>query len=183
MNAVSVNSSKSKSGKARSFKWWHAVVIFVVANLMSAAPAGYNGSEVFYSNFILPKVAPPGWAFAPAWLFNNITSLAALYIIANMPRHKIKGVFYWAEGASWLFFAIFSILYFGLKSPILGGVDTVLGLFATSISLYVSFKINRKASLLILPRFLWLLLASYVSVYTALMNRDVLFEVGPLLGN
>ncbi|GAB4402648.1 MAG: hypothetical protein OHK0039_00920 [Bacteroidia bacterium] len=27
----------------RPFTWWHALAILLVANLISAAPAGYNG--------------------------------------------------------------------------------------------------------------------------------------------
>ena len=81
-----------------------------------------------------------------------------------------------------MLFAIFSGLYFGLKSPVLGAVDTALGLMATGLSLVVSYRIDRIAALNILPCFLWLMLATYVSAYVALYNRDVLFGIGPFLG-
>jgi translocator protein len=159
------------------FKWGHAAIILIVANLLSAAPAGYNGEEAFYNNFVLPKLSPPDWAFAPAWLFNNITSLIALYIIANLPKEsKEKTLFLWLEGISWVLFAIFSIGYFGLKSPILGAIDTVLGLIATAISFYYAYQLNKKAAWYILPRLLWLILATYVSVYVAVVNKDVFFS-------
>lgn len=81
-----------------------------------------------------------------------------------------------------MLFAVFTLLYFGLKSPILGAVDTVLGLVATSLSLVVSYRIDRTAALNILPRFLWLILATYVSVYVTLHNRDEYFDIGPFVG-
>ena len=93
-----------------------------------------------------------------------------------------RKTFSWLEAISWVLFAIFSLLYFGVKSPILGAVDTVLGLFVTGVSLVVSSRTDRTATLNILPRFLWLLLATYVSVYVALYNRDVFFGIGPFLG-
>lgn len=178
--SLTTSTAKVQSG---SFKWWHAAIILVVANALSAAPAGYNGEEAFYNNFIQPAIAPPDWAFAPAWLFNNITSLYALWRIANMPvATPGRKTFLWLEAINWVLFAIFSILYFGLKSPILGALDTVLGLLFTGGSLAVSYRVDKIAALNILPRFLWLLLATYVSVYVAVMNEDVLFSVGPFVG-
>lgn len=154
-----------------------------MANLASAAPAGYNGNEAFYNNFVQPAIAPPDWAFAPAWLFNNITSLYALWLIANRPASTAgRKTFIWLEAINWVLFAAFTSVYFGLKSPVLGAIDTVLGLGLTAWSLVASYRIDRKAALNILPRFLWLLLAGYVSVYVALMNKDVLFNLGPFVG-
>ena len=176
-----MNMKKTKN-LTSSFKWWHALIILLIANLVSAAPAGYNGEEAFYNNFELPGIAPPDWLFAPVWLFNNITSLIALYIVANMPKEvPRRKLFLWLEGVMWLLFAIFSILYFGLRSPILGAVDTALGLAATTFSLRLAYDLDRRAFWYILPRFLWLLLATYVSVYVAIFNRDVLLNVGPFV--
>lgn len=167
----------------RPFKWWYAVIIFVVANLLSAAPAGYNGEEAFYNTFSQPVIAPPGWSFAPAWLFNNVTSLYALWRIANRPLITPgRSLFIRLEAINWVLFAIFSLLYFGLKSPVLGATDTVLGLLVTGLSLAISPRIDRVAAWNILPRFLWLLLATYVSVYVAFYNRDVFLGMGPFLG-
>jgi translocator protein len=159
------------------FKRWHAVLIFIIANVLSIAPAGYNGEEIFYNNFIQPPLAPPDWSFAPVWLFNNITSLIGLYIIANLPdKSRERTLFLYMEGISWLLFAIFTALYFGLKSPILGAIDTALGLASTVISFFAAYKLNKKAAFYILPRLIWLILATYVSVYVACVNKDVFFQ-------
>lgn len=158
------------------FKWWHSALIFVIANLVSIAPAGFNGEEVFYNNFNLPAIAPPDWLFPPAWLFNNITSLIGLHIIANLPvRNTNRSLFLWMESISWVLFALFTFVYFGLKSPILGAIDTALGLLSTCISFYAAYQLNKKAAWYILPRLLWLILATYVSIYVACMNKDLFF--------
>lgn len=166
----------SVSRLERKFPWWYAVIIFVLANAISILPAGYNGDEVFYNNFQRPSIAPPDWLFAPMWLFLNITSLIALWMVANSKdmgiRHKL---FMLLESIGWVLFAIFNTLYFGMKSPVLGAMDTVAGLVIGVISLAVVFTLNRRAGLLILPRVLWLLLATYVSVYVALNNADPFF--------
>lgn len=161
------------------FRWWHAAAIFGAANLISVLPAGFNGDEAFYNNFQLPAVAPPDWLFAPMWLFLNITSLVALSRVANSPRlTRRHRTFFVLEGINWALFAVFNTVYFGLKSPILGALDTTAGLALGLASLVCCFLIDRRAASLILPRVLWLVLATYVSVYVALHNTDLLFGVG-----
>ena len=101
------------------FRWWYAVIIFVIANLISALPAGINGDEFFYNSFQQPNVSPPDWSFPPMWLFLNITSLIALYIIANSAKPQPqRQIFLVLETFGWVLFAIFTTLYFGLNSPI-----------------------------------------------------------------
>lgn len=159
------------------FRWWHAVIIFVMANLASALPAGYNGDEIFYDSFELPKVAPPDWLFPPMWLFLNVTSLMALSIVANAPeKTSRRRAFLILEAVGWVLFAVFTTLYFWLKSPILGAVDTVAGLAVGLASLACCAGIDRRAAPFILLRVLWLGLAAYVSVYVALHNADPFFQ-------
>lgn len=182
MKSLSELSVERGAKSVGSFRWWQAVLIFVIANVASVLPAGYNGEEAFYNNFTQPSIAPPDWLFAPAWLFINVTSLVALYRIANLPKETPgRRTFIVLEGVGWVLFAIFSVLYFGMKSPILGAIDTVLGLVVALMSQWVSYLIDKRAALNILPRVLWLILAAYVSVYVALANRDLFLGVGPFM--
>ncbi len=159
------------------FLWWHAVVIFVIANLVSSLPAGYGGDKIFYNNFEQPPFSPPNWLFAPMWLFLNITSLIALSIVANSPeRSTRRRMFLIFEGIGWVLFAIFTTLYFLMHSPILGAVDTVLGLAVGFASLACCASISQRATFFILLRVLWLCIASYVSVYVAAHNVDEFFR-------
>lgn len=163
--------------ESRVFLWWHAVVIFVIANLISALPAGYGGDKIFYNNFEQPPFSPPDWLFAPMWLFLNITSLIALSIVANSPeRSTRRRAFLILEGVGWLLFANFTTLYFLMRSPILGAVDTVSALAVGFASLACCAGISQRATFFILPRVLWLCLASYVSVYVAVHNADKFFS-------
>ena len=159
--------------RARRFRGWHAALIFVVANALSVLPAGFNGDEAFYNAFRLPAVAPPDWLFAPMWLVLNITSLVALMRVANAPTQtRARTAALGLEAVGWVLFAVFNTLYFGLGSPVLGAVDTALGLGVGLASFGCCLAVDRRAAWLILPRVLWLLLAAYVSVWVALNNAD-----------
>jgi translocator protein len=160
---------------ANGFRWWHALLILIAANIVSALPAGYAGDKIFYNSFTRPTLSPPDWMFAPIWLMLNITSLVALYRIANSPKSKNRTWFLISEAIGWVLFAAFTTVYFLLRSPVLGALDTVLGLAVALISVVLAFRIDRMAALLIGLRVAWLLLASYVSVWIALNNVDPLF--------
>lgn len=168
--------------QSKKMKWWHCLLIFLVANILSFIPAGYNGDEAFYNNFLQPAAAPPDWLFAPMWLFLNITSLIGLYIIANRTeKTKNRLAVLILEYVGWFLFTIFTFLYFYLKSPILGAVDTVLGLIVVFMVVVLSYPISKKSFWYFFPRLLWLLLAAYVSVWVALHNYDELLKIGPFL--
>jgi tryptophan-rich sensory protein len=151
---------------------WHCAAILVAANLIGAIPAGLGGDEVFYNSFRQPSIAPPGWLFAPMWLVLNVTSLIALYRIANLPVSQSRTFFLISEAIGWVLFAVFSTLYFLLRSPVLGAIDTVAGLFAALLSVLTAWRIERPASALVSLRLIWLILASYVGVYMAIVNVD-----------
>jgi tryptophan-rich sensory protein len=78
-------------------------------------------------------------------------------------------------------FAAFTTLYFLLHSPVLGAVDTIAGLVVGLVSLACASQLDRAAAGFILLRVLWLVLASYVSVYIALSNQDPFLGTGALL--
>ena len=173
---------KCTNGELGGFRWWHAVAIHIVANAASALPSGFGGDYDFYNSFRQPHVAPPDWAFAPVWLFLNVTSLVALSRIANSPvRSSWRTWFLWSEGIGWVLFAAFTTLYFLLHSPVLGAVDTIAGLVVGLVSLACASQLDRAAAGFILLRVMWLVLASYVSVYIALSNQDPFLGTGALL--
>jgi tryptophan-rich sensory protein len=145
-------------------------------------PAGFGGDFAFYNAFRQPVVAPPDWAFAPVWLVLNVTSLVALSRIANVPdRSTDRTVFLWSEGVGWVLFSAFTTVYFLLHSPVLGAADTVAGLLTALVSLVCAWRIDWLSTSFIALRVLWLLLASYVSLFVALSNSDPFFGTGSLL--
>jgi translocator protein len=164
----------------RRYRWWHAAAVGALANLASAAPAGYNGEEDYYTQLNTPPGSPPGWLFAPAWAVNNLLTLWSNLRVANLAPHTPgRREVLISEAATWALFASFSGLYFGLRSPVLGAVDTVAGLLTTTHGVVATARVDRPAAWALAPRLLWLGYASYVSVATALRSRDELLGWQP----
>lgn len=164
----------------KTYTWRHAAVLGIAANIASALPAGYNGDERYYDQLKTPPGSPPGWLFAPAWAINNLLTLWSNLRVANAPPNTPgRRSTLISEGVSWTLFASFSTLYFGLRSPILGAVDTAAGLAATIHGITATSRVDRKAALALMPRLLWLAYATYVSVGTAVRSKDSLFHRHP----
>ena len=159
------------------YRWWHAAAVGLAANAVSALPFGHTGDEPFYNALRKPPLSPPDWAFAPVWAVNNVLTLWSNLRVANLPAETPGRTTALAlEGASWGLFSAFTGLYFGLRSPVLGAADAVAGLAATAASIAVTARLDRKATLALLPRLAWLGLASYVSVAAARLNPDPIFR-------
>ena len=157
------------------FRWWHAAALGAAANLASALPAGYNGDDRYYSELETPAGSPPAWVFAPVWAINNALTLWSNLRVANLPSDTAgRRAALVSEAASWGLFAAFSTLYFGLRSPVLGAVDTVAGLVTTTHGVVATAKVDRRAAYALLPRLAWLAYASYVATGTALRNPNPL---------
>ena len=159
------------------YRWWHAAAVGVLANVASALPVGYNGDDAFYESLPTPRGAPPAWVFAPVWAANNAATLYANLRIANLPvatptRRRALG----AEAVNWVLFSSFSGLYFGLRSPVLGAVDTVAGLLVTGYSVRATARLDRTAAWALAPRLVWLGYASYVATATAIKSPDALLR-------
>jgi tryptophan-rich sensory protein len=152
----------------------------MLANVASALPAGYNGDENYYESLRTPPGAPPGWVFAPVWAANNVLTLASNLRIANLPADtplRRRGLL--AEAAHWALFSSFSGVFFGLRSPILGAIDTAAGLALTGYSVGVTARLDRRAAWALVPRLAWLGFATYVSTATAVNSPDRLLRYEP----
>ena len=173
-------SSKAAPMFGRPLRIWQCVAIFVVANVASILPAGFNGDEAFYLQLRMPWIAPPDWLFPPMWFFLNVTSLVALYRVSHAEPSRSRILFIGSEMVGWVLFAVFSGLFFGLQSPVLGAINTGLGLVVAIFSVVVGWRSDRISAGLIALRVAWLLLATYVSSYIATHNADAFLGIRPL---
>lgn len=152
----------------RRYRWWHVAAVGGAANLVGNLRRSRADDREFYASLPTPAAAPPGFLFGPVWAINNVLTLWSNLRIANLPEDTpARRAVLTSEAASWALFAAFSPLYFGLRSPALGALDTVAGLATTTHAVVVTAKLDPPAAWALAPRLAWLALASYVSVVTA----------------
>ena len=126
----------------------------------------------WYANLNKPPFNPPDWIFGPVW--------TTLYIMMGISAYLV-----WRKGLDdkvvrivlvcfivQLFLnAIWTPLFFGLHSPLLGLIDIVLFLNAVIVTIFACSKISRTASLLLVPYLAWVSFATVLNASIYLLNR------------
>ncbi|MBI1833495.1 MAG: tryptophan-rich sensory protein [Candidatus Andersenbacteria bacterium] len=111
----------------------------------------------WYVTLMKPSFSPPNWLFAPVW--------TGLYILMGIAFYRI-----WSRNGSTALFSIhlivnvlWSFLFFGLHSPLLGLLDIVI-LLTMIVTLILQFyKTDRTAAFLLVPYAAWVMFATVLN--------------------
>ena len=126
----------------------------------------------WYANLNKPSFNPPNWIFGPVW--------TTLYIMMGISAYLV-----WRKGldskpirivlvcfiVQLILNAIWTPLFFGLHSPLLGLIDIILLLNAIIVTVYAFSKISRPAALLLIPYLAWVSFATVLNASIYLLNR------------
>lgn len=147
-------------------------------SILASQLAGFIGAFAttpaipgWYANLVKPFFNPPSWIFGPVWTLLYTLMGISLYLIwvKGYQKKKIK------EGV-WLFFAhlafntLWSLVFFGLKNVGLAFIVIVI-LWAMIAYLIKTFwKIDKRASYLLIPYLAWVSFASVLNFYIWILN-------------
>lgn len=131
---------------------------------MSAIPLWYNSINK-------PSFNPPAWVFGPAWTVLYVMMGISFFIIWTKKNHNKK-----KQQALTFFFiqlflnAIWSPVFFGLRSPMTGLIIIVLLWISILLTIINFLKISRTAAWLLVPYFLWVSFATVLNFYIWQLN-------------
>jgi tryptophan-rich sensory protein len=112
-------------------------------------PAGY------YAELAKPAWSPPGWIFGPVWTMLYLAMAVAAWLVWRCGGWREQ------RGALGLYLvqlalnALWTPLFFGLRSPGLALVCIVLLLAAIILTCRSFFRVRRPAGWLLVPYLLW----------------------------
>lgn len=146
-------------------------LIGALVSVLISQSAGIIGSfftfdsvNTWYKTLNKPSFSPPNWLFAPVWL-----TLYTMMGISSYLVYLKRGEYPQAKPALVLFGihlalnALWSILFFGLKNPLLAFIEIII-LWLTIVALIILFyKIDKIAALLLVPYLLWVSFASILN--------------------
>lgn len=134
--------------------------------------AGFVGSiftisaiPAWYATLNKPSFSPPNWLFGPVW--------TTLYILMGISLYLV-----WSKGKQGLMLfklhlvvnALWSILFFGLRSPILGLVAIIILWIMILALVKIFWKIDRLASILLWPYLVWVSFATVLNFAILVLN-------------
>ncbi len=122
----------------------------------------------WYASLNKPFFTPPNWLFAPVWLTLYTLMGIALYLVFNNKKNNGRALVLFAMQL--ILNALWSILFFGMRSVMLGLVCIFvlwLAIYATTIEFG---KVDKMARNLMLPYIAWVSLALLLNLGVFLLN-------------
>jgi translocator protein len=126
----------------------------------------------WYQSLEKPFFSPPNWIFGPAWtILYGLMGIAA-FLVWRKGLHitEVRRALAWfclqlALNGVW------SWLFFGLRSPLLGLIDIVLLWFVILRTIHSFLKVSRSSGWLLLPYIAWVSFALLLNSFIWVLNR------------
>lgn len=128
--------------------------------------------DTWYATLAKPAFNPPDWLFGPVWMVLYILMGAAFYLIWDKGTQK-KSVCtaMWVFTIHLIINCGWSVVFFGLHS-LLGGLVVIFILLTfIAVLLRMFYAIDRWASYLLIPYFLWVSFATVLNASLWILNR------------
>lgn len=125
----------------------------------------------WYAALQKPSFSPPNWIFGPVWTILYVLMGASLYIAQQEGQNKEylkKSMLLFGTQLS--LNLLWSIIFFGLKSPRYAFAEIILLWGAIALTILDFRKISRTAGLLLVPYILWVSFAAVLNYYILVLN-------------
>ena len=141
-----------------------------------------------------PSFNPPSWLFAPVWTILFLLMGISLYLVwskdftANVSANDAQKKAWnpisaklwsgsWREENAALIFILqlvlnilWSVIFFGLKSPILAFFEILMLWFAILYTIVNFYRISKTAAYLLIPYIVWVSFAAILNLSIVLLN-------------
>ena len=152
-------------------------ILTLIAAILLCESAGIVGSlftfseiPTWYASLEKPSFNPPSWVFGPAWTTLYALMGVSLYLVWKERKKadiKVALAFFITQ---LILNTIWSILFFGLHSPILGLACIILLWLSIAATIIYFYKISKKAAYLLIPYILWVSFASILNAFVWMLN-------------
>ncbi len=141
---------------------WVPIFYFLVANVGSFFTA--QGVKEWYPNIVKPAITPPGGTIGVIWTVIYVLTAISLILFINKTRHE---KYFYHILSLYLFNgfvnAMWSYIFFVKNMLFLAFIDAILIWLTVGLLIIFTWQNSRLSALLLLPYFLWVSFASYLS--------------------
>jgi len=152
-------------------------ILKLVASILLCQLAGFLGSlfttpsiPTWYGILKKPFFTPPNWIFSPVWISLYVLMGISLFMVwrrNDHPEFKIALIFFFIQ---LILNILWSISFFGLRSPFLGLIDIVLLWIAILLTIRHFLRVSKAAGLLLFPYIIWVSFAAILNFSLWVLN-------------
>jgi translocator protein len=147
-----------------------AIAICQLAGLIGSF---FTASSVstWYAALQKPAFNPPSWLFAPVWItLYTLMGISAYIVWQKGLKKKNVKVALVIFGVQLLLNALWTIIFFGLKNPLLAFIEIIILLAAVAVTMMKFYPLSRTAAYLLVPYLLWTAFAAALNLAIIMVN-------------
>lgn len=136
-----------------------------------STPFTISAISTWYVFLVKPSFSPPNWIFGPVWTTLYLLMGVSAFLIwrKGLKNKKVKRAL--SYFLVQLFFNIsWSLLFFGLHSPLLGLLNIILLLISIVLTIQAFYRISKIAAYILVPYLLWVSFATILNIAIVLLN-------------
>jgi len=154
----------------KRINWKILILSFIIVYLVAFIGGLFTSSNIdseWYKS-IKPEITPTNWIFPVVWnLLFFLIALSLYFSWVNIQKKNIKKKIMIIFGINFFLNIFWSVLYFELRNPLYALIE-IFFLWISIISMiFLTYKINKKAGLILIPYLLWVSFAivlNYLSI-------------------
>ena len=147
-----------------------SVAVPLVAGLGSSVVT-LNSLSTWYVTLNKPAWTPPNAAFGPVWTTLYILMGLALFLVWRSPRNGTRDIAIGLFAAQLAVNVIWTLAFFGLQNTLYGLLSIVALWILIAVTIYQFYKVDRRASYLLVPYLVWVTIATALNASVYLLNR------------
>lgn len=145
----------------------------IICQLAGIIGSFFTSSSIptWYAALEKPSFNPPNWVFAPVWTTLFVLMGISLYLIWNkgLKAKEVKTALTFF-GIQLALNVLWSIIFFGLKSPLYAFVEIIILWIAILLTILKFYKISKVAAYLLIPYILWVSFAAVLNFLIFTLN-------------
>ncbi len=149
-------------------------LVKLILSIVVCQLAGIIGSiftiksvSTWYLTLNKPFFNPPNWLFGPIWISLYFLMGIALFLVLQKKDNKKALILF---GTQLFLNAFWSIVFFGLKSPLFGLIVIFVLWALILLTIIKFFKVSKPAAWLLIPYIVWVSFASVLNLYLWILN-------------
>lgn len=146
--------------------WPKLLISLVIGQSAGLIGSFFTTPQIFgwYSTLSKPSFNPPNWIFGPVWTLLYVLMGISLYLVwQGSGEAKLKQAAIVAFVGQLILNIFWSICFFGFQQPLLALVEIVALALSIILTIYLFYRLNKKAAYLLIPYILWVSFAAVLN--------------------
>ncbi|MBS3075152.1 tryptophan-rich sensory protein [Candidatus Pacearchaeota archaeon] len=157
--------NKSKFFKKSKFNLKVFISCFIIVVAVAFFGSRFTKIDSWYES-VKPAITPPNYIFPIAWTILFALIALSLYFAWINSDKKWKPDIIILFGFNFAFNILWSFFYFTIHSPVFALIDLIFLLFSIIVLIIFIYRIDKKASYLLMPYLLWVCFAGILNYLT-----------------